>query len=157
MTSSTRPPNKPQTPAPPKPPPRPAKDDATAALIADVEHQLSPPLHLLVAAVLDSDCDPVTRGHLNAAAQHVSLALSRLAHIESPARCDSEAIHPVASVVATPGGPGFTLPLRPAVPSFPHAPEPPFPGTPPGPPPQPDPRPQSQIGVGALYDALPQT
>lgn len=91
----------PTHPTPTGPPPS-GPTKAVAALIADVERQLSAPLHLLVAAVLDVDCDPMTRGHLNAAAQHVSLALSRLAHIKTPVRQDPQ----VVCAVNVAGGPG---------------------------------------------------
>lgn len=119
MTGSNTPKNPPpprNPPAPSRPPTKPPNKgyaeaiDATglAALIADAERQLSSPLHLLVAAVLDADCSSADRAHLNAAAQHVSLALSRLTHIQTPAR-QSE---PVAAVgtIATPGEPDQTTP-----------------------------------------------
>lgn len=130
MTADPGPGPKPSGPTHPTPtgPPSPGRG-AVAALVADIERQLSAPLHLLVAAVLDGDYDPAQRSDLNAAAQHVSLALSRLAHIESPARQVST---PSAGPEGAPGGPvkldGFRLPRDVRGP---------------------------QIGEGALYDALP--
>lgn len=57
-----------------------------AALVADAERQLSDALAPLHAAVADGEHDQETLRLLNAAANHVSCALTRLARIETPAR-----------------------------------------------------------------------
>lgn len=129
----------------------------SAALVADAERQLSRPLHLLATAVLDLDCDPATRTHLNAAAQHVSLALARLACIEFPARpatsptgagaiATGGPVHDLARSVEGPTPGGSEVDRLPGVgfaegrhrligaATYPDG-TPPFPGSPPGPPP----------------------
>lgn len=139
----------------PIPTPRPAP--GPGRLVADAERQLSRPLHLLAAAVLELDCDPATRTHLNAAAQHVSLALTRLARIETPARRDQSIgagpiartggpVHDLARSVEGPTPGGSEVDRLPGVgfaegrhrligaATYPDG-TPPFPGSPPGPPP----------------------
>lgn len=98
----------PSGPSGPSGPPQPTPDPsdhaaALAALVADVEAQLSVPLATLSAAVQDGV--PGMAGvHLNAAAQHLSLALIRLARVDLPARQD----HSGSPAVAATGGPGPT-------------------------------------------------
>lgn len=155
MTSSTRPPNKPPKPqAPPKPPKRPTKT-ADEQLLTDIDSALigllalayfSPTVCNTSASVRQVCAGEVLLHRLRAARRAVR-ELADAYGIESPARRDSEVIHPVDSVVATSGGPGtFSLPLRPAVPSFTDRPPPTLPTPPP---------PKPQIGTGPLYDALP--
>lgn len=72
---------------------------SAAALVADAERQLSATLAPLHAAVADSEYDQETLRLLNAAANHISCALTRLAHIETPARQASP------QGPDTPGGP----------------------------------------------------
>lgn len=106
----------------------------TAALVADAERQLSAPLHLLAAAVLDLDCDPATRTHLNAAAQHVSLALTRLSRIDLARVVEGPT--PGGSEVDRLPGVGFAEGRHRLIglATYPDG-TPPFPGSPPTPPP----------------------
>lgn len=76
-------------------------------VVTVAESLLAEPLNALVTAVLDSDVDPDTRTHLNAAANHVSLALTRLARIQTPARLAPSPTG--AGATATRGGPAQDL------------------------------------------------
>jgi hypothetical protein len=78
-------------------------------VVVAAEYLLAEPLNLLVTALLDADHDPAVRAHLNAAANHVSLALSRLARIDLPARQDPNLGSDL--VVATAGGLGSKPPV----------------------------------------------
>ncbi|HEY3435959.1 MAG TPA: hypothetical protein VGK41_09930 [Solirubrobacterales bacterium] len=139
MTTLTQPPTNPPPPPPPANPPtrgpshppdnrppnrRPADypkqlDGPTGPgrVVIAAEYLLAEPLNLLVTALLDADHDPAVRAHLNAAANHVSLALSRLARIDLPARQQTtRGLGPAGGLGSTsPSGPALGLAAAPPI------------------------------------------
>jgi hypothetical protein len=151
MTAPTRPPNKPATPPKlPRPKP-PAKTDVQ--LLADIDSALVG----ILAVAYFGPCEQGTAVAVEqACASEVLLFRLRMARravadlravFESPARRDSEVIHPVASAIARTGGPGTITDFR--LPRDIRGTDRPPPTLPTPPPPKP------QIGVGALYDFRP--